>query len=170
LLHPDEFLADDWLHGFILRDYVRINQDNKSKFRTSFSHGATLRTTVLLGGSNLYQPLDLKFSHWHLFEPKLAITSEADASCASLLKCAKSGYWNLSTVVREPAFEQSELETAKNQWKNFYRENLSSPSGVAQNTLGNVIYQVSDTFFQKTLEDQAADLEKMTREDLVGFS
>ncbi|HEY9788536.1 MAG TPA: pitrilysin family protein, partial [Candidatus Obscuribacterales bacterium] len=75
----------------------------------------------------------------------------------------------LSTVLRQPAFDPAELDKVKLEWIGRYKQESAFPAAVANNTLGNVLYRPGTMFYQKTHDEQMADLTTMTVDDLVAF-
>ncbi|MBK9141277.1 MAG: insulinase family protein [Candidatus Melainabacteria bacterium] len=75
----------------------------------------------------------------------------------------------LEKVLREPVFNQADLDTVKRQWIGRYRQELAEPGSMAQNALGSAIYEPTHQFYQKSIAEQIADLEAITVEDLKDF-
>lgn len=75
----------------------------------------------------------------------------------------------LNTVMRRPAFEQSEFDTVKQKWTADYKRQAEDPNSVAANILGNTLFKEGDMFFQKNFAEELADLQSMTLDDVKAF-
>jgi len=72
----------------------------------------------------------------------------------------------LNDVVRNPLLSEDELAKTKVEWQSRYTEALNNTRMVAWNLLRRSLYQPGHLFFEKTYEEQMAELMELTSDDL----
>lgn len=72
----------------------------------------------------------------------------------------------LSDLLRNPLFLADELAKTKVEWRARYTEALNNTRMMAWNSLRRAIYKPGHPFFERTYDEQVAEVEKLTEETL----
>ncbi|NQV19182.1 MAG: insulinase family protein [Armatimonadetes bacterium] len=141
---------------------------NSTDYETEENVGTiAFMTDLMFKGSKKYDPLDL--TEW--FEDHVIRLNASATKNGTYIefKCLKEDYPELEKIIidaiKNPSFEESELELAKEQQMADYKRSLSNAYFIHADFVNSALY--TDTKFGLSKEEKVNILMKLSREELL---